>query len=75
MNNNPFLKSLTALNVQVYVFNAHAMNKTINSIFHKFSKVFDPLDLFSHHLGVNVGPTVSLCCYAENNPKILKKIC
>ena len=35
-------------------------------IYHKFSKLFDNVDLTSHQLFAKSGPTVSLCFFGQN---------
>ena len=37
-----------------------------------FLKLFDPVYITSHLIFVKICPTVSLCFYAKNKPKIVK---
>ena len=50
---------------------------TPNSIYHIFSKLFDPVDLTSHLIFVKIYLTGSLCFYGfhgQNKPKILQNL-
>ena len=50
---------------------------TPNSIYHIFSKLFDPVDLTSHFIFVKINLTGSLCFYGihgQNKPQILQNL-